>query len=374
MTSGSAEFVAHLAREITPPDKSWRTRARAHLDTLTKPRGSLGFLEDLAAQIVAIRRGPPTLPLHKAVFVFAADHGVAAAGVSAYPSAVTQQMVLNFVGGGAAVNVLARLHRVDLHIVDMGVDAVFDGEPGLLDRKIARSSADMLHGPAMSDPQLTQALKAGADLAEEAAEQGVTLLAVGEMGIGNTTAASAITCALTGTRPAEVTGRGTGIDDRTYQRKVAVVEAALRKHFAPGITASPLEILRCVGGFEIAAMTGMVLGAARQRIPVIADGFISTAAAALAVAIEPNVRGTLIAGHRSEEPGHRILLEMLGLTPVLSLGMRLGEGSGAVLAMPVIESAVALYGNMATFATAGVSEAVVVSKAAGVSEASKGAP
>lgn len=367
MTSPSAEFVAQLAREITPPDELWRTRASAHLDILTKPRGSLGRLEHLAAQLMAIRRGALILPLHKAVFVFAADHGVAVEGVSAYPSAVTQQMVLNFLRGGAAVNVLARLHGVDLHIVDMGVDAVFGEMPGLLDRKVARGSANMLHGPAMSDVQLAQALKAGASLAAEAAERGVMLLALGEMGIGNTTAASAITSALTGAPPAAVTGRGTGIDDASYRHKVAVVDKVLRKHFAPEINTSPLEILRRVGGFEIAAMTGMVLGAAQHRVPVVADGFISAAAAALAVAIEPNVRGSLIAGHQSEEPGHRILLETLGVTPVLSLGMRLGEGSGAVLAMPVIESAIALYGSMATFATAGVSEA------AGVREAGKGA-
>lgn len=213
MTSQSAEFVAQLAGEITPPDEVWRTRARAHLDTLTKPRASLGRLEDLAAQLMAIRRGSLTLPLRKAVFVFAADHGVAAEGVSAYPSAVTQQMVLNFLRGGAAVNVLARLHGVDLHIVDMGVDAVFDPHPGLFDRKIARGSANMLHGPAMSDAQLAQALKTGASFVAQAAERGVVLLAVGEMGIGNTTAASAITCALTGAPAAAGTGRGTGVDE-----------------------------------------------------------------------------------------------------------------------------------------------------------------
>lgn len=355
MTSISASFAAELAGEIAPPDGHWRARARAHLNQLTKPLGSLGRLEDLAAQIVSIRREPLIAALRKAVYVFAADHGITAEGVSAYPSSVTHQMVLNFLAGGAAINVLARLHGVDLRVVDMGVDADLDRAPGLLHHKIARGTANMLHQPAMTDEQLAQALQVGAQLASEAAAEGVTVLAVGEMGIGNTTSASAITCALTGSAASVATGHGTGLDAEAHARKVAVVDAILKKHFTTA--PSPIDILRCAGGLEIAGITGMVMGAARHRMAVVADGFISTAAAALAVALAPNVRGYLIAGHRSEEPGHGILLDYLELKPILSLEMRLGEGSGAVLAMPVIESAIALYRQMATFASAGVSEA-----------------
>ncbi len=356
--SGRIEALAgELARGIEAPDAEWEARARAHLDTLTKPLGSLGRLEDLAAQLVAIRRGPLPLPPRKAVYVFAADHGIVAEGVSAYPSAVTQQMVLNFVRGGAAVSVLARLHGVELQVVDMGVDAEFEAGLGVIDCKVARGSANMLREPAMTDEQLAQALRCGAKLAEGAAERGVTLLAMGEMGIGNTTSASAITCALTGCAAREATGRGTGLDDAAHARKVEVVEAVLRRHFAPQDKPTPMEILRCVGGFEIAAMTGMMLGAAARRVAVVADGFIATAAVALAATIAPELHGYLIAGHRSQEPGHGILLERLELEPVLTLAMRLGEGSGAVLAMPVLESAIALYAQMATFGQAGVSEA-----------------
>jgi nicotinate-nucleotide--dimethylbenzimidazole phosphoribosyltransferase len=357
MTLLSTEIISELICGVTPPDEIWRTRARSKLDSLTKPLGSLGRLEDIAAQLVAIRRDDLVSPLSKAVYVFAADHGIAAEGVSAYPSAVTQQMVLNFLGGGAAVNVLAGLHGVALHIVDVGVDADFDGIAGLLHHKVSRGTRNMLYEAAMTDEELSRALHIGAQLAGEAVASGCTLLAIGEMGIGNTTCASAITCALTGSSPSLATGRGTGLDAAALERKVAAVEAALQKHFKAQSTLSPLYILRCVGGLEIAAMAGMILGGVRHRLAIVIDGFISTAAAALAVALEPNVHGYLIASHRSEEPGHKLLLDHLRLTPLLTLNMRLGEGSGAVLAMPIIESALALYSRMATFASAGISEA-----------------
>lgn len=357
MISTSAEVVKELTRGLAPPSEEWRNRALARLDCLTKPLGSLGRLESVAAQVAAIRQADPALPLGKAAYVFAADHGITTEGVSAYPSAVTRQMVLNFLAGGAAVSVLARLHDVALHIVDVGVDAEFDGVDGLLHRKVAKGTRNMLHEPAMTDEELSQALSVGGELADEAASAGHALLAIGEMGIGNTTAASAIACALTGSPAALTTGRGTGLDEQSRERKAAVVEAILLRHFANQPAASPLDILRCVGGLEIAAMTGMMLSAARNRMVIVADGFISTAAAALAVALEPNVRGYILIGHRSEEPGHRLLLDLLKLSPLLALDMRLGEASGAVLAMPVIESAIALYSQMATFASAGVSEA-----------------
>ncbi len=351
------QAVLRLCRQIEAPSEEWRAKARRHLDTLTKPLGSLGRLEEIAAQVVAIRQEDFTVPPGKAVYIFAADHGVAAEGVSAYPSEVTRQMVLNFLAEGAAINVLSRLHGVALQVVDVGVDADFDPASRLLQRKVRKGARNMLREPAMSEDELARALEIGAGLAAEAADAGHTFLALGEMGIGNTTAASAITCALTGAPAALATGRGTGLGAEAHARKIGVVEAAVARHFGGPGPAAPLEILRCVGGLEIAAMTGMALAAARHRLAIVADGFISTAAAALAAALEPKVRGYLIAGHRSEEPGHRLLLERLGLEPVLALDMRLGEGSGAVLAMPVLESAVTLYARMATFASAGVSGA-----------------
>jgi nicotinate-nucleotide--dimethylbenzimidazole phosphoribosyltransferase len=335
-------------------------RARAHLDVLTKPHGSLGMLEDIAAQMVSIRQGDFAETLKKAVYVFAADHGVTAAGVSAYPSEVTRQMVLNFLAQGAAINVLAKLHRVEMNVVDVGVDAQFEGIQGLLDCKVCKGTRNMLQEAAMNDAELAQALEIGSGLAAEAAAKGQNLLAVGEMGIGNTTAASAITSVLTNKPVALVTGKGAGLDIGAQAHKRQIIEAVIDKHFPTAgmdLAPDPLEVLRCVGGLEIAAMTGLILGAARSGIAVVADGFISTAAAAIAFAIEPRVRGYLFAGHQSEEPGHRVLLEYIALKPILSLNMRLGEGTGAVLAMPIIESAMCLYNEMATFASAGVSEA-----------------
>jgi nicotinate-nucleotide--dimethylbenzimidazole phosphoribosyltransferase len=349
--------IDQLVRDIAPVDETWRQKARAHLDKLTKPTGSLGRLEDLAAQIVSILQERFGEPISKAVYVFAADHGVAEEGVSAYPREVTHQMVLNFLAEGAAVNVLSRLHCVSLHVVDVGVDADLESAPGLMHRKVRRSSRNMLKEPAMSEDEVAQALAIGAQLGVEAAVAGHTFLAIGEMGIGNTTAASAITCALTGAAASLTTGRGTGVGPMAHARKIRVVEAAVVKHCTAPSSSSPAEILRCLGGLEIAAMVGMVLAAAEHRLVIVVDGFISTAAAALAVAIEPNVLGYLVAGHRSEEPGHKLLLDHLELAPILTLGMRLGEGTGAVLAMPILESAISLYTRMATFASAGVSGA-----------------
>ena len=357
MTSISAATIEHLTRDIAPPSEAWRKKARLHLDTLTKPIGSLGRLEDLAAQMVAIRQEQFADTISKAVYVFAADHGVTAEGVSAYPREVTHQMVLNFLAEGAAINVLARLHGVALRVIDVGVDADLGGAPNLLHHKVRRGTRNMLREAAMNEEEVRQALAVGAQLGAEAAASGHTLIAIGEMGIGNTTAASAITCTLTGSSATLATGRGTGIHSEVHTHKIRIVDAVVARHFgAPGAP-SPLEVLRCIGGLEIAAMTGMVLAAARHRLAIVVDGFISTAAAALAVAIEPNVHGYLIAGHRSEEPGHMLLLNHLKLTPILALDMRLGEGAGAVLAMPIVESAICLYTQMATFASAGVSGA-----------------
>jgi nicotinate-nucleotide--dimethylbenzimidazole phosphoribosyltransferase len=360
MNTVSRAVVNRIVSEIEPPSASWHAQARAHLDALTKPLGSLGMLEDIAAQMVSIRQKDFVKPLQKAVYVFAADHGIIAEGVSAYPGDVTRQMVLNFLAKGAAINVLAKIHGVEMNVVDVGVDAHFDGVDGLLDCKVRKGTRNMLREAAMTDAELAQAIEVGSRLAAEARARGHSLLAVGEMGIGNTTAASAITSVLTKEPVALVTGKGTGLDAVAQAHKRQIIENVVRKHF-PTIgtdsTTHPLEIVRCVGGLEIAAMTGLILGAARSGIAVVADGFISTAAAAIAFASAPLVRGYLFAGHRSEEPGHRVLLEYMGLKPILSLNMRLGEGTGAVLAMPIIESALSLYKEMATFASAGVSEA-----------------
>jgi nicotinate-nucleotide--dimethylbenzimidazole phosphoribosyltransferase len=351
--------VSEIACAIESPSEMWLARARAHLDVLTKPLGSLGVLEDIAAQMVSIRQ-QEFEPLRKAVYVFAADHGITAEGVSAYPSEVTRQMVLNFLAQGAAINVLARLHDADMKVVDVGVDADLDAVDGLLKCKVRKGTRNMLREAAMSDVELAQAIEVGLQLAADAKIRGKNLVAAGEMGIGNTTAASAITSVLTKKPVALVTGKGTGLDAGAQTHKRQIIEAVVQRHFAAVGSESapePLEVLRCVGGLEIAAMTGLMLGAAQAGIAVVADGFISTAAAAIAFAVEPKVRGYLFAGHQSEEPGHRVLLEYIGLKPILSLNMRLGEGTGAVLAMPIIESAMCLYNQMATFASAGVSEA-----------------
>jgi nicotinate-nucleotide--dimethylbenzimidazole phosphoribosyltransferase len=348
--------LAQICASIVPPNAEALAVARKRLDQLTKPLGSLGRLEDLAAQWVSIRQQGFAGPVRKAVYVFAADHGVTVEGVSAYPREVTYQMVLNFLAEGAAINVLARLHHATLHVIDVGVDADLGNLPGLIHRKVARGTANMTHVAAMTGDALQRALAAGIEQANDAAAAGFNLIAIGEMGIGNTTSASAVTCALTGAPPDLATGRGTGLDDAARAHKVGIIKAALGRHFGKLPHADPLAILSNVGGLEIAAMTGMMLGAASHRIAILSDGFISTAAAALAVAIEPNVRGYLIAGHQSVEPGHQLLLERLGIAPLIWLNMRLGEGTGAVLAMSIVESAIALYLEMATFASAGVSE------------------
>jgi nicotinate-nucleotide--dimethylbenzimidazole phosphoribosyltransferase len=357
VNESSKLVISRITSSILPTSEQWLANARAHLDVLTKPLGSLGVLEDLAAQMISIRQKDFARPLRKAVYVFAADHGVTAEGVSAYPSEVTRQMVLNFLAKGAAINVLAKIHDVKLNVVDVGVDAEFQDVDELLHRKVRRGTRNMLREPAMSEDELEQALEVGIKLAGDASRMGHTMVAVGEMGIGNTTAASAITAALTGWPIAGVTGRGTGLNSAAHAHKLEVIEAAIRRHLRATETAEPLDVLRCVGGLEIAAMTGFILGAAQCGAAVVVDGFISTVAAAVAFSIEPHVRGYLFAGHQSEEPGHRVLLEYIGLRPILSLNMRLGEGTGAVLAMPIIESAVELYKQMATFASAGVSEA-----------------
>ena len=284
------------------------------------------------------------------MLICAGDHGIAAQGVSAYPQAVTQQMVLNFLAGGAAVNVLARQTGVRVTVVDAGVIGDFADHPDLIRGKIAPGTADFSVGPAMTAAQADAAMALGKAAVERELARGLDLLAVGEMGIGNTTSASAIIAAVTGRPVVEVTGRGTGVDDAALRHKVTLIEAALARH-AP----TTVDTLAKVGGFEIGAMAGAMLAAAAQRVPVVLDGLISTAAALVAAQIAPDVRHYLIAGHRSVEPGHRAALAWLGLEPLLDLDLRLGEGTGALLAMPLIEAAMRTLQEMATFEAAGVS-------------------
>jgi nicotinate-nucleotide--dimethylbenzimidazole phosphoribosyltransferase len=353
------ELIRNTILSIRAGNDEYRNVARRHIDSLTKPIGSLGDLEEVAAQYVAWREEKTPSITGKAVYVFAADHGITEEGISAYPRDVTAQMIHNFLHAGAAINVLARQAHSDVVIVDVGVDADFGGVEGLVQRKIRRGTRNFAKEPAMTLEEMHAAMKVGIALSEEAKQQGRSLIALGEMGIGNTTSASAIDAALTGVPALQVTGRGTGLDAERCTRKAEVIEKALQLHFPqrPAVVPEALEVLRRVGGLEIAAIAGMVLGAAARRIAVVIDGFICTAGAAIACALAPNARAAIFAGHLSQEPGHRILLESMKLKPLLQLDMRLGEGTGAALAFYLIEAAVRVYNEMATFESAGISQA-----------------
>ncbi len=338
---------------ITPPDPEVARRTQALLDGTTKPRRSLARLEDLACRLAAARGEVVPAPLVKVVVVMAADHGVAAEGVSAYPQEVTAQMVANFARGGAAINVLARHAGAEVVVVDMGVREPV-ALPGVLSRRVGPGTRNLAREAAMTRAEAVAALEAGIGIAADLAGRGVTLLGTGEMGIANTTSASALVACLTGVSPEASAGRGTGVDDAGLERKIAVIRGALALHAAP--PPAPLDALARLGGFEIAGLAGVVLGAAARRVPVVVDGFISGAAALAAVRLAPAAAGYLVAAHRSAEPGHRAVLEALGTPPLLELGMRLGEGTGAALAMGLADAAVAILREMATFADAGVSD------------------
>jgi len=339
-----------LAR-IRPIDPRWIERARARQLQLTKPAGSLGRLEDVANRMAAIQETLAPAADRAVIVLFAADHGVCAEGVNPYPQAVTAQMVANYLRGGAGINALARVAAVDLRVVDAGVAHDIPETAGLTQRAIARGTANFCQGPAMSPEQAVAALELGIEMSEA----GAHLLGIGEMGIANTTSAAAITAALTGLDPTSVAGRGAGADDACMVRKRAALARALDLH-GPHLR-GPLEVLARLGGFEIGAMAGVCLGGAANRRAVVVDGFISTAAAALAVRLCPAAADYLIPAHRSTEPGHAPLLEIIGHRPLLDLEMRLGEGTGAALAIPVIRAAVAAFTGMATFQSADVSEA-----------------
>ncbi len=347
------ERLKTIMDAITPVDRTLETEIRAHLDNLTKPQASLGFLEDLAASYCLIQG--TTLPQlgKKRIVTFAGDHGVAHERVSAFPSEVTPQMVYNMLSGGAAINVLARHVGADLQVVDIGVADPLEDAAGLVRRKVKPGTDNISKAPAMSEDNAIEAITVGVELALAAADDGVTLLGTGEMGIGNTTPSAALYGSLIPCPVVEVTGRGTGIDDDALQNKIKVIERALEVN-APLLT-DPLKTLAAVGGLEIAGICGLILGAAGRRLPVVVDGFISSAAALVAVRLRESVIDYLFFSHCSAEAGHRIFFDRLGIRPILDLEMRLGEGTGAALAMNVIESAVKIYNEMATFDSAGVS-------------------
>jgi nicotinate-nucleotide--dimethylbenzimidazole phosphoribosyltransferase len=341
-------------KKIRPLDLSIETEAQKRLDSLTKPQGSLGKLEELARRIAIIQGKVPPRLGRKLLFVFAADHGITQEGVSAYPKEVTAQMTYNFLDGGAAINVLARHHGVDTKVVDVGVDHEFAVPSGLQNYKIRRGTANFAQGPAMTRDEAVRSVELGIRLACEAAREDLFLLGAGDMGIGNTSSATAILCALTGAAAADVAGRGTGIDDATLGKKIAAIKRGL--HMNRPDPKDSLDVLAKVGGLEIGAMTGIILGAAALRVPMVLDGFISGAAALLAQRFCPHVLDILLASHLSAEIGHKLMLEELKLAPILDLHMRLGEGTGACILMGLIESAVRVMREMATFESAGVKE------------------
>jgi len=349
----SLSLIKQVCDQIDPMDQSWLNAAREKQLTLTKPPGSLGRLEDIANRLAAIQRSVTPLVTKKRIYVVAGDHGVTAEGVSAYPREVTPQMVDNFLRGGAAINVLGRAGGIEVRVVDAGVDADLSDRAELIQAKVVRGTSNFAVGPAMTRLEAEACLAKGIELAQAAANDGISLLGIGEMGIGNTTAASAITAVLLGCDPETVTGRGTGLDDGGLAHKIEVIRRAVEINQPKGGDA--IDVLAKVGGAEIGMMAGIVVGAAANHLAVVADGFISTTAAALALRLQPNVRDYLFNGHRSAERGHTALIEFIGEQPLLDLSMRLGEGTGAALAMNIIEGAAKLLSEMATFEDAGVS-------------------
>ena len=352
--SDSPISLTQAIERIQPADAEAMSRAEARQMNLTKPPGSLGRLEEISIRLAGIYQTERPSIGGKTVIVAAGDHGVVAQGVTGYPQEVTAQMVLNFLAGGAAISVMCRHLGIQQVIVDAGVAADLPQHPELRSLKIGRGTGDISQGPAMSREQAVQCLEAGIDVAVEAIESGADLLATGDMGIGNTTSSSAITAATTGASPGETTGEGTGRTHEELQHKISVVQASLDANKPD--PSDGIELLAKVGGFEIGVLAGVILGAASMRRAVVVDGFISTAAALVAHAVCPASRDYMLASHVSAERGHRAALSGLGLTPLFDLGMRLGEGTGAALAMTIVETAAACLSEMATFAEAGVSD------------------
>jgi nicotinate-nucleotide--dimethylbenzimidazole phosphoribosyltransferase len=350
--SRPASLAAAIAA-IEPLDEGAMAQARARQDELTKPHGSLGRLEELAVWAAGVTGRPTPMLRRKIIVTAAADHGIARRGVSAYPPQVTAQMVRNFLAGGAAVSVLARCVRARVLVVDAGVAADLPPADGLLAHRAGPGTTDFSVGPAMDREQALFCLASGVKVAASLARRGSGALATGDMGIGNTTAGAAAIAALTGVPPSAVAGRGTGIDDATWRRKVRLIERALQVNVPD--PADPVDVLAKVGGFELGFLAGAILGAASRRWPVVLDGLASGASALLASSLAPRARDYLMASHLSTEPGHQLALQHLGLTPFLDLKMRLGEGTGAALGLFLLEAACRLHLEMATFASAGVS-------------------
>ncbi len=349
-----SELLSNTIKLIKPLDKEAMDSARSRQDTLTKPQGSLGRLEELSIKLAGIQGKTIPQIRHKVIFTMAGDHGVVAEGVSAYPAEVTAQMIYNFLRGGAGINVLAHQVGARVVIVDMGVAAELEPHPQLVSRKIAPGTQDMLSRPAMTPEQAVRAIETGIELVGSEVAKGLDIVGTGDMGIGNTTASSTICAVMTGRPASEVTGRGAGLSDEQLAHKIEVVQRALAvNHPDPK---QPLDVLAKVGGFEIGGLVGVMLAAAAYRIPVVLDGFISGAAALIATALAPRLKDFLIAAHVSVEAGHKVLLRHLGLKPLLNLDMRLGEGTGAALGIFLAEAAARTLAEMSTFAEAGVSE------------------
>lgn len=353
----AGELLSATVGGIRGADIASAAAAERAMDAKTKPRGSLGRLESIAATVAGIRGLAAPAPSPSVVIVVAADHGIAAENVSAYPQEVTAQMVLNFAAGGAAVCVLARRAGARLLVVDAGVRSDLGDVPGVLSRRLGPGTANATQGPAMTTDQALRAVAVGIELVERVAADGVGLVGIGEMGIANSTSAAAVTAALLPADPGAVCGRGTGVDDAGLVRKVDAVTRALAANARAVEDGDPIGVLAAVGGFEIGVLAGVVLGAAALRIPVVLDGFITSAAALVAARLAPACVGSMLASHRSTEPGHPLVLDALALDPILDLGMRLGEGSGAALAIPIVDAALGLLDEMATFGDANVTDA-----------------
>jgi nicotinate-nucleotide--dimethylbenzimidazole phosphoribosyltransferase len=346
-------LITSTIKNIKPLDASSMKLARERQDSLTKPTGCLGRLEDLSIQLAGIQAKSRPQIKQKAIIVMVADHGVVAEGTSAYPQEVTAQMVLNFIRGGAAINVISRQIGARVVVVDIGVAGKTSSFLGILHHKIAPGTQNMCRGPAMTPEQAAQAIETGIEIVTSEINRGLDIVATGDMGIGNTTASAAICAVITGKSPAEVTGRGTGLDDNGLQHKITMIEKAISVNKPD--PADALDVLAKVGGFEIGGLAGVILGAAAHRVPVMVDGYISGAAALIAAGLCPQARNYMIAGHVSVEPGHKFLLQYLGLKPLLDLNMRLGEGTGAALGISLAETSCRILSEMATFAEAGVS-------------------
>jgi len=347
-----SRLIQDTITSIQPISRDFHARAQVVLNGLTKPVGSLGRLEELAAQYVAITQKLPPLMPDPVVFTLAADHGIVREGVSAYPSSVTAQMVMNFLSGGAAVNVLAKQVGARVQVVDMGVDGDFGNLEGLLVHKIGNGTNNFLEGPAMSDEQANKSIEVGIRLVQDACDNGMGVIGLGEMGIGNTTSSSAIAAVMTRQSVATLTGKGTGVDAERLAKKVQVIEQGIEQNKPDHH--NPLDVLAKVGGFEIGGLVGLILGGAACRVSVVLDGFITGAAMLLAQALAPHCQDYVIPSHCSAESGHRYILEHLGLRPLLDLDLRLGEGTGACLAIGLLRSSLACMRDMATFNSAGV--------------------